>query len=101
MTLEKARSLVKDVAFARRRWGRQTSPPYTVTQLMEALELLDDAGVLDVDTAEVTRLKRQLGAAKSREMRLRKQLAAAGAHVTEDAGDEQDCDAAPGSETEG
>jgi hypothetical protein len=81
MTAEKALTILQEIVAQRLRWGRQTQPPHTMTQVMEALELVSAAGWLGVPKfaeADVVLLRRQLGAAKSR---LRKHL---GKDVTED-----------------
>jgi hypothetical protein len=84
MTAEKGLTILQEIVAQRLRWGRQTAPPYTIAQIMEALELVSAAGFLGKPKyaeADVILLRRQLGAAKSR---LRKHL---GKDVTED-GDE-------------
>ena len=74
MKPQTALKVLQDVVAQRARWGKQTAPPYTTAQLMEALELVTAAGWLGKPTyteADVVLLRRQLGAAKSR---LRKHL---------------------------
>ena|SRR5579859_3117711 len=76
LTLDKAVVMAKAIASARRKWGRQANPPYTIEQISEALQILDDAGLLapaKYTEEDITKLKRQIGAAKSRAIRLLKQ----------------------------
>jgi hypothetical protein len=82
MSAEKALTVLQEIVAQRLRWGRQTQPPHTVTQIMEALELVSAAGWLGkpkFTEADVVLLRRQLGAAKSR---LKKHLGTT--NVTED-----------------
>lgn len=74
MSVAKATALLKDCAAARVKWGKKTSPPYTVAQIMEALELVSENGFFEerVDPAELTKLRRQLSAANARVARLSK-----------------------------
>ncbi len=76
LTLDKARTMAKEIAAARRKWGRQANPPYTIEQISEALQILDEEGFLEpakYTEEDITKLKRQIGAAKSRAIRLLKQ----------------------------
>lgn len=82
LTLEKAIEHLKLIGEARRKWGKHASPPLIQAQIFEAIELVDAAGMLDAtlapkaeaQAAEIVKLRRQLGAAASREKGLRKQL---------------------------
>ena len=71
MTPERAREIARDVAAARRKWGKQVNPPYSAAQLYEVLELLDDASYFEKEPADLhaalVRIARQDGAAKARE----------------------------------
>jgi hypothetical protein len=69
MNLPTALKVLKAVAVNRAKWGKQASPPYTMAQVMEALELAHNAELLEerVGKEEITKLKRQLAACTNRE----------------------------------
>lgn len=70
MTLPQAHALVVDVVAHRKRWGKHAAPPYTQSQLYDALVLLHDAGLIVQEATpaeEVTKLRRQLAACMNRE----------------------------------
>lgn len=75
MNAARALEIIKEIAAQRRRWGKQMAPPYTMPQLLEAIELLDEAGQFEPAVADTGKLRRQLQAANARETRLRQQLA--------------------------
>lgn len=98
MTTEKALAFAKTAAHYRRKFGKQTSPPYLMTQIMEVFELLDNDGRLEkeqVSRDDVIKLRRQLGAQKSRFARLLKRLHEAG--VTDNSSADTDTDEAEAS----
>jgi len=66
--------MLQQVAKARRRWGKNVNPPFTPSQMMEAIELADDQGVFNpsVSPEEATKLRRQLAACENREKARRK-----------------------------
>lgn len=97
MSQEKAHTILREVAVARSRWGKQASPPYTMLQIMEAVERVVGAGALEppsVTEDDVIKLRRQLGASKSRETKLLKRLKAAGVTVGEIVEDDHNADSA-------
>lgn len=68
MNLDAALKIVKEIAGAYKRWGKQANPPYTQAQMSEALLVLDAHGHFDSNIAEeLTKTKRQLAAALARE----------------------------------
>lgn len=75
MSAEKALSILNEAADARLRWGKQASIPYSMTQVMEAIELVKAEGWLgkpQITEEDVTKLRRQLAAANARVSRLAK-----------------------------
>ena len=75
MKLETALNIAKEIASQYKRWGKQTNPPYTQQQMMEALAVLDKEGQFDGDLSEeLTKTKRQLAASSAREAALKKRL---------------------------
>jgi hypothetical protein len=76
MTVEQASILAKSIVSDRKRWGLQYTLPVLLSDLLDALVVLDSAGNFDGPTrAELNLVKRQLTAAQAREAKLRKQLA--------------------------
>lgn len=74
LTPEKAIILLKDVAAARHKWGKNVSPPVKEAVLLEAIELAADAGCFDsnrmvLTPEERTKINRARGMAKARELR--------------------------------
>ena len=72
MRLAKARSIVLEIAAARKKWGKQANPPYSIHQIMDALVALSDelnkpADECGATPEEATRLRRQLAACQNRE----------------------------------
>lgn len=68
MTVDKAVEIVKQIADARKRWGKYAYPPYTQAELMDALVVLHEAGRFDAPSdEEITKLRRQLAACQNRE----------------------------------
>jgi hypothetical protein len=75
MTVEQASILAKSIVSGRKRWGLQYTLPVLLSDLLDALVVLDSAGNFDGPTqAELNLTKRQLTAALAREAKLRKQL---------------------------
>lgn len=73
MDVARATEMVKQIASARKRWGRYAYPPYTQAELMDALVVLYDAGRFDGPSDEdITRLRRQLAACLNREKAARR-----------------------------
>lgn len=82
MNAEKALAILNEAADARLRWGKQASIPYSMQQIMEAIELVKAEGWLgkpQINDEDVTKLKRQLAAANARVARLSKN----GGHIAE------------------
>lgn len=68
MKLSTALNIAKEIARQFKRWGKQTNPPYTQAQMMEAIAALDAEGNFDGNLAdELTKTKRQLAACTARE----------------------------------
>lgn len=74
MTIDKAKSIVLEIATARKKWGKQANPPYSIHQIMDALVALSDElqqpkeATEQLITAEdLTKLRRQLAACTNRE----------------------------------
>lgn len=71
MKLDKAKAIVLEIAGARRKWGKQANPPYSIHQIMDALVLLSDEirepKQEGLSPEEVTKLRRQLAACTNRE----------------------------------
>jgi phage-related baseplate assembly protein len=68
MTVEKAQAMVKRAAAAQERWGRNADIPFTQSELLEALMVLNKEGKFDAPPPEdVTLLRRQLAACTNRE----------------------------------
>lgn len=75
MKLETALGIAKEIAAQYKRWGKQTNPPYTLPQMMEALAALDTHGHFDGNLSEeLTKTKRQLAASGAREAALKKRI---------------------------
>jgi polyhydroxyalkanoate synthesis regulator phasin len=69
---DKAKTIVLEIAQARRKWGKQANPPYSIHQIMDALVALSDelqkpAEECGGTPEEVTKLRRQLAACQNRE----------------------------------
>lgn len=72
MTLEKAKQIILEIAAARKKWGKQANPPYTIHQIMEAMvliapELSKEAPEQLITAEELTKLRRQYAACQNRE----------------------------------
>lgn len=75
MTIEKARSIAGAIALAYSKYGSQTSVPYSTSQLVEIISVLNSFGNFDGPTKDdLTKLSRQLTACQAREARLRKRV---------------------------
>ena len=74
VTPAKALQMVQEICAARQKWGKQASPPYSVVQILEAIELLGLAGYFASPPEETAKLRKQLSMAAARETRLRKLL---------------------------
>lgn len=74
MKVDKAKSIVLEIAGARKKWGKQANPPYSIHQIMDALVAISDE-LQEVPVSEkpatppeeVTKLRRQLAACQNRE----------------------------------
>lgn len=69
---ERAIPMLQELAVASRKWGKNLSVPYSVPQIIEAIELADAQGVFEprdevISKEEVTLLRRQLAACQNRE----------------------------------
>lgn len=74
MTIDKAKSIILEISAARKKWGKQANPPYSIHQIMDALVALSDElqgpkeVIEQLITAEdLTKLRRQLAACTNRE----------------------------------
>ncbi len=79
LPMPKTRAIVlaKEIAAARRKWGKQANPPYSLHQIMDAIVTLEaegafeptpvDAGAVATTPEEVTKLRRQLAVCLNRE----------------------------------
>lgn len=87
MSLAKATTLLQECGVARTRWGKHVNPPYTTAQIMEALELVTEAGLFEprISADEVTKLRRQLSAANARAARLSKGSQTAASQIEDSA----------------
>ena len=75
MTIERARSLASHIATAYGKYGSQTSVPFSTTQLVEIISVLNSFGNFDGPTKDdLTKVSRQLTACKAREQGLRNKL---------------------------
>ena len=69
---QQAVPLLKEIAVQSRKWGKNLKLPYSQAQIVEAIQLADDQGLIaganDGPTKEeVTLLRRQLAACQNRE----------------------------------
>lgn len=70
---ENALPMLRSLAAASRKWGKQASAPFSMYEIMQAIEIADERGFLDVkreeviSKEEVTLLRRQLAACQNRE----------------------------------
>jgi fructose-1,6-bisphosphatase len=75
VTIERARDLAAQIATAYGKYGSQTSVPFSVTQLVEIIAVLNSFGNFDGPTKEeINKVTRQLTACQAREAGLRKKL---------------------------
>jgi hypothetical protein len=73
MKLDKAKSIVLEIAAARKKWGKQANPPYSIHQIMDALVAISDELTkespkpVEITAEELTKLRRQYAACLNRE----------------------------------
>jgi len=74
MPKTRAIQIAKEIAGARKKWGKQANPPYKLDQIMDAIVTLDASGAFEDQKApegpspeEITKLRRQLAACTNRE----------------------------------
>ena len=87
MEVSAARKIVGETVSGRLRWGKMFLSAYSMEQVLDALVALEDAGALALTKAtqegseELTKVKRQLTAAKAREAKQKKQIEDLKEHV--------------------
>ena len=80
MEVSDARKIVGETVSGRLRWGKMFLSAFSMEQVLDALVALEEAGALALTKAtqegseELTKVKRQLTAAKAREAKQKKQL---------------------------
>ncbi len=73
MKIDKAKNIVLEIAAARRKWGKQANPPYSIHQIMDALVAIsneltkEQPKPVEITAEELTKLRRQYAACQNRE----------------------------------